>query len=645
MYSGSSNIGTRFLLILVMSLLSFPQLTNATASSRVAVLDFSNQTDLLESEVDYITSLVRSSTRKTLPSSQYIIMTRENILEMLPPGQTLANCLGECAVETARNIDANFVVTGELVRFGGEFRITLTLHETRNGNLLSSVHVGAENILGLEVPIRAKTVELFSPLHRNLSEPITVIEGAIGGGQAVWTPGESSEVVVLFKSEPSGALIEVQDQIIGETPCSRPMSPGIYEVAVKKNRYLTHREVVEVSSEMDNDLNIVLAPDFGWLSVKSAPSGLPVIIDGEQMGKTPLLKREISCGPHEVVVQSEQYYREGRIVAIDRGEHEEVDISPTPIHGGIKVVAVDNEGNAVMGDVYVNGDRVGKTYAPLSVLVGSHEVEVRSDEGSWQSRTTILAEQTVEIEAVLAKPAPRKPPDSSKDYVVESSTRTPVTSRNTTNSPTSSTTRSYFGGVYCIVNTSLAGFTFPDTTTERKRIIQDGENLYGLGYGIEVAFHPAGLEERESSKRSSIMSESMSLTMPISIGMGYNRWGGNYVISDSLFGSQRIDYLRVYSLMEVNVSYEWFAYGVYFGGGIGWKVNTTGRLENEDFQIFERIALTETDLFLGFSASFGFRTTLRVDYYMSLTDMKTTVPGSYKCSNNGMSVMLVFKVL
>lgn len=150
--------------LLIVYLLLFPLLSGAFTRSRVAVLDFTSRADLLQQEVDYISNIVRGNAREILHSNKYILMTRENILELLPQGQPLANCLGACAVETGRNIGADYVVTGEVVLFGGELRVMLTLHETLTGNLLKSVLAGAPTTLGLEVPVAEQTFRLFSPL-------------------------------------------------------------------------------------------------------------------------------------------------------------------------------------------------------------------------------------------------------------------------------------------------------------------------------------------------------------------------------------------------------------------------------------------------------------------------------------------------
>ncbi len=119
---------------------------------RVAVLELGNPAALEGQEVSYLAGLVRGEALR-LPVDRFLVMTRENLLELLPPGRTLEDCVGDCDVETGRNIGADFVLSGEVVRFGGELRLVLRLHETREGRLLADATARAPSVLGLEGPV------------------------------------------------------------------------------------------------------------------------------------------------------------------------------------------------------------------------------------------------------------------------------------------------------------------------------------------------------------------------------------------------------------------------------------------------------------------------------------------------------------
>jgi TolB-like protein len=135
----------------------------AAAPRKVAVLELRNPAGLPAQEAQYLAGLVRTEALR-LPAARWFVMTRENILEQLPPGTRLEDCVGACEVETGRNVGAEVVVTGEVVRLGGELRVALRLHDTRSGKLLSSAQAGGKAASELEAPVGQAGRALFAAL-------------------------------------------------------------------------------------------------------------------------------------------------------------------------------------------------------------------------------------------------------------------------------------------------------------------------------------------------------------------------------------------------------------------------------------------------------------------------------------------------
>ena len=386
-------------------------LAQPAAPSRLAVLDFQDRSSHAVSadEVLYLSDLVRGAMRRNLPADRFLLMTRENILELLPAGKTLADCMGECAVETGRRLGADHIATGEVTSFAGEIRVTVNLHETGSGNLLGQIRAGAPTLLGVERDLELKIVELLAPLRGGEAGGTggDVAEGVIGGGATAWSARGAARIVVTFESDPSGAMVEVDGQPVGETPCSRAMVPGIYKVGVKKVRYVAHEQTLEVKSGTTPKVAAVLTPDFGWLTVESDPTGLLATLDGEAVGATPLTAREVAPGPHEIVVDSPNYHAEGRRVVIERAERETVRVAPVPRNGGITVIATDPKGNALVAVVKEGERMLGKAYEPITLLQGPHGLTVESSASTWKGEVLVVEEQMTEVPVSLAaKPEP-----------------------------------------------------------------------------------------------------------------------------------------------------------------------------------------------------------------------------------------------
>ncbi|MFN3199676.1 MAG: SUMF1/EgtB/PvdO family nonheme iron enzyme [Bradymonadia bacterium] len=155
---------------------------NAQADTRpvlkkLAVLEFTNVAELKRTEVEFLTDLVRSESLKRL-QGRCLILSRENILEMLPPGVDLASCEGACEVETGRNIGADYLVNGILSRFGDKLTVTMKLHDMDSGALVASETGTAENLDDLQRTTRRIAGLLVKPLSGDAAQVVSEPEVA-----------------------------------------------------------------------------------------------------------------------------------------------------------------------------------------------------------------------------------------------------------------------------------------------------------------------------------------------------------------------------------------------------------------------------------------------------------------------------------
>ena len=105
-----------------------------TASRRLAVLGFKGK--IAGDALDTIADAVRSGAVEGLAGSGVQVMTRDNMLVLLKAMGKKECTEGDCEVETARNIRADFAVSGSVVQIDSAFVVTLKLHETKGGSLL-----------------------------------------------------------------------------------------------------------------------------------------------------------------------------------------------------------------------------------------------------------------------------------------------------------------------------------------------------------------------------------------------------------------------------------------------------------------------------------------------------------------------------
>jgi len=139
--------------------------STAYAVKTVAVLEIipTGDVELKVSEYRHLTDELRTRAREALPRSDYTILTRDNILSLMPPDSEEAQCLAEsCAVEIGRAIGSEYVTQGFVGEFDGMLTLTVELYESISGNLVGSFVTESNSLRGLLGTVREKAPGLFA---------------------------------------------------------------------------------------------------------------------------------------------------------------------------------------------------------------------------------------------------------------------------------------------------------------------------------------------------------------------------------------------------------------------------------------------------------------------------------------------------
>ncbi|MDR2580591.1 MAG: hypothetical protein LBC85_06335 [Fibromonadaceae bacterium] len=146
----------------------------ATYAQTLAVLEItpsSEDANLTVAEFRHLTDELRTQAREALPRN-YSVLTRDNIISLLPPEEEQMECLSEsCAVVVGRAIGAEYVTQGFIGSFQGMLTLTIELYESMSGNMLGSFVTESEDARGLLGTIRARAPSLFARIQPSLPEP------------------------------------------------------------------------------------------------------------------------------------------------------------------------------------------------------------------------------------------------------------------------------------------------------------------------------------------------------------------------------------------------------------------------------------------------------------------------------------------
>ena len=269
-------------------------------ATHVAVLETTSPKDVLTlEEKQYLTDVLRSEAVKALPAEQnYVIMTRENIITMLPPGKTLEDCEGECLVETGKNIAADYIAQGHVGRFGNELTITVELYETAGNKLLGSFSSKAQNIAILENELRQKSHDLFLQIVASTFGTLDI--------QPLLNENIGSEADLIIKID-GEATREGRKYARG----TWELAPGEHDAEFTHNCFVPQKFKVNVLSRKTVTVNASMDALMGQLSLVTDFKGnvrdVPVWVNGLVAGRTPFLGRVPICAKIEV---GEEGFRE-----------------------------------------------------------------------------------------------------------------------------------------------------------------------------------------------------------------------------------------------------------------------------------------------------------------------------------------------
>ena len=184
----------------------------------------------------YLTNVLREQAVKELPATEdFTIMTRENILQMLPPGKAIEDCEGSCLVETGKNIAADFICQARVGRFGSSLTLSAELYETAGNKLIASFNGRGQNVEELLSLVERKSHDFFGMIRKVIRPAETgskVAENKIVENKAVENKTVENKVG-SEKVEPVQVEKEIsgKDSKIGE---SVPANVNVPEATAKK---------------------------------------------------------------------------------------------------------------------------------------------------------------------------------------------------------------------------------------------------------------------------------------------------------------------------------------------------------------------------------------------------------------------------
>ena len=182
---------------------------------------------------------------------------------------------------------------------------------------------------------------------------------------------------VVFKSQPKGADVYVDENYIGETPLTKQIAIGKHTYRIEKSLYHSVAGVFKLRLDKKQTFDKELKPNFGWGYITTSPeSGAEVLVDGiKQNGKTPYKTGRLLSGKHTITVRKDLYAEQSKEILIKDNKTTDAEINISAQFGKLNISSTPVSGAEVIIDGVSTGKRTPCTIDKIAS--GEHTVKLR----------------------------------------------------------------------------------------------------------------------------------------------------------------------------------------------------------------------------------------------------------------------------
>lgn len=175
---------------------------------------------------------------------------------------------------------------------------------------------------------------------------------------------------VMLVSQPKGAAVEMNGEVVGETPLvSHDLALGRHQAILKLPNHVPKQVEWTVENARPQKISAKLVSNVGVLAVISKPSEAFVFIDDEARGRSPF-QGQLEHGNHKVRLEAPGYAVHEEVVFITRGGAAAISPVLALLPGGLKI-----NSTPAGAEVSVNGDSRGATPLELDKIEpGAYEL-------------------------------------------------------------------------------------------------------------------------------------------------------------------------------------------------------------------------------------------------------------------------------
>ncbi len=182
-------------------------------------------------------------------------------------------------------------------------------------------------------------------------------------------------------SDPTGAIVSVDGNKLGETPIETHLEAGQHIISFHKDWYYSETRDVEIEKEGQNEISQILKP-FSNLTIVATPANSIITITGNSSSTSPLILKEIPPGKYQLTLSAHGFKSLKKDISVDIGENkftEELSLKEYPWSFSSTPAAV----------LTIDGKEIGLTPIDEMMSHGEHLIHLSSGEVEWMSKIEV----------------------------------------------------------------------------------------------------------------------------------------------------------------------------------------------------------------------------------------------------------------
>ncbi len=347
----------------------------ATAPGRaewLAVIDRSmpESSGLSEDQLILLSQVARGIAGEATPDSIRVLSEENTFILLEEAGIDPADCEGQCEIDIARQLQADWLLSTQIVRFGSNWTMQLNLFRTESGELVASEIRGEAREENLVESARRGTRALFRELFAPPTPAVYSADSLLAPPIGVYD--------WLIDSRPREAHVILDGLPAGQTPLQLELEPGPHRLRLELAEHEAQEREILVHDDGAELFLMQALP--GVLELESRPTDLPVRLDGLTIGSTPL-RRSLDAGSYTLEVGDPKRHQvRGMPLRIQAGETQRLSLEVDERLGRLAIAAMDRRERSLSLPVNVDGKQRGRTPLTLSLPPGDYRVKVGDSE-------------------------------------------------------------------------------------------------------------------------------------------------------------------------------------------------------------------------------------------------------------------------